>query len=249
MCEQKKATLFGKASALYERLFFEDCLDIDGEAYYEETTIVNDAGQYVLLRSMDAPSHVRLCRISRYYEKIEDETELRNALDDIKKQRSRTAKGKKLCRLLLDIVIALAAIAAILGNAWFICNDGMNTQKHELVCYGLLAACFCMVNHHIRPIRSPVRLLLFIVGFAALYTAFVCLLNNWWTYLDVNSYISFDSASTRYWPYSNILETDILYNVGIGAFRYWIVFFAAMLGLLVDTVVIRWLAALRRRVR
>lgn len=54
---------------------------------------------------------------------------------------------------------------------------------------------------------------------------------------DTRFYWNFQNG--WYWPFSAVLKSDIKYSIGIGKYRYWLVFFAAEIGLLVEMVSMR----------
>ena len=67
----------------------------------------------------------------------------------------------------------------------------------------------------------------------------VFLLNNWWRYLYENTRFYWNFQNGWYWPFSAILKSDIKYSIGIGKYRYWLSFFAAEIGLLVEMAFMR----------
>lgn len=60
-----------------------------------------------------------------------------------------------------------------------------------------------------------------------------------WRYLYENTRFYWNFQNGWYWPFSAVLKSDIKYSIGIGKYRYWLVFFAAEIGLLVEMVFMR----------
>ena len=59
------------------------------------------------------------------------------------------------------------------------------------------------------------------------------------TYLYENTRFYWNFQNGWYWPFIAVLKSDIKYSIGIGKYRYWIAFFAAEIGLLIELAFIR----------
>lgn len=103
----------------------------------------------------------------------------------------------------------------------------------------MLAVCICVLYNRFCTRKSPALLACLSFGFAILFTFLVFLLNNWWRYLYENTRFYWNFQNGWYWPFSAVLKSDIKYSIGIGKYRYWLVFFAAEIGLLVEMVSMR----------
>lgn len=112
-------------------------------------------------------------------------------------------------------------------------------NKHEMICYSMLAVCICVLYNRFCTRKSSALLACLSFGFAILFTFLVFLLNNWWRYLYENTRFYWNFQNGWYWPFSAVLKSDIKYSIGIGKYRYWLVFFAAEIGLLVEMVSMR----------
>lgn len=221
--------------AFFADMLSKDYIEIDKKTYCEEATVENDGENYVLLRNVAAPSDIQIRRVCEYYEAVDNEAELRSALEKFKLQRQRANKASKQRRLAFDITIFALTVVTIVWNSWIIRHWGRSEFAHELICYGLLAASLCTVNHHLPTRKSLAILFITALGLAMIFTAAVFFLNNWWHYLYENTRFYWNFTDGWYWPYSAALKSDIQYSVGIGKFRYWIVLFTALAGLLADT--------------
>lgn len=228
-------------------MFSKDSIEIGEKLYCEEASVENDGEHYVLLRNANDPSDTQIRRVCEYYEAVEDEAELRSAAEKFKSQKRRANKTSKQRRLAFDITIFVLTAAAIIGNSWLIRHWGYSEFAHELICYGLLAASLCTVNHHLPTRKSLATLSITVLGLAMIFTAAVFFLNNWWHYLYENTRFYWNFTDGWYWPYSAALKSDIQYSVGIGKFRYWIVFFIALAGLLADTALISFLRSVSKK--
>lgn len=230
-----------KLAAFWAMMFPKNFIEIGEKTYCEEAAVENDGEDYVLLRNVASPSDIQIRRVCEYYEAIDNEAELRSALEKFKLQRQRANKASKQRRLAFDITIFVLTAVAIVGNSWLIRHWEYSEFAHELICYGLLAASLCTVNHHLPKRKSLATLYITVFTLAVMFTASVFFLNNWWHYLYENTRFYWNFTDGWYWPYSAALRSDIRYSVGIGKFRYWIVFFTALAGLFADTAFLRFL--------
>lgn len=231
-----------KLAAFLAIMFPKKLIEIGEKTYCEEATVENDGEDYVLLRNVATPSDIQIRRVCEYYEVVENEVELRSALEKFSLQRQRANKASKQRRLAFDITIFVLTAVAIVGNSWLIRHWGYSEFAHELICYGLLAASFCTVNHHLPTKKSLASLSITVLALAVVFTVSVFFLNNWWHYLYENTRFYWSFTDGWYWPYSAALKSDIQYSVGIGKFRYWIVFSAALVGLFADVFFVRWIS-------
>ena len=229
---QKLASFLWDASS-------KELVKIGEDEYYEERIIERDDKRYVLLRSVADPTAALVRRICEYYETIEDETELQGTLKEFKIQCDLTKRKSKNRCLAFIIAVVILTVAAIVGNSWLIRNWESSVFEHELICYCLIAVCVCMVNNRVCKRKSITASVLFTSGFAIVFSILVFLLNNWWRYLYENTRFYWNFQNGWYWPFSAVLKSDIKYSIGIGKYRYWLVFFAAEIGLLVEMVSMR----------
>lgn len=193
----------------------------------------------MLLRSVADPTAALVRRICEYYETIEDETELQGTLKEFKLQCDLTKRKSKNRCLAFIIAVVILTVAAIVGNSWLIRNWESSVFEHELICYCLIAVCVCMVNNRVCKRKSITASVLFTSGFAIVFSILVFLLNNWWRYLYENTRFYWNFQNGWYWPFIAVLKSDIKYSIGIGKYRYWIAFFAAEIGLLIELAFIR----------
>lgn len=233
--------------SFFADVFSKDYIEIDEETYCEEATVENDGEDYVLLRNVAAPSDIQIRRVCEYCEAVDNEAELRSALEKFKLQRQRANKAYRQRRLAFDITIFALTVVAIVGNSWIIRRWEHSEFAHELICYGLLAASLCIVNHHLPTRKSLATFSITALGLAMIFTAAVFFLNNWWHYLHENTRFYRNCSDGWYWPYSAVLKSDIQYSVGIGKFRYWIVFFTALVGLFADTAFMSFLRRVMKK--
>lgn len=91
--------------SFFADVFSKDYIEIDEETYCEEATVENDGEDYVLLRNVAAPSDIQIRRVCEYYEAVDNEAELRSALEKFKLQRQRANKAYRQRRLAFDITI------------------------------------------------------------------------------------------------------------------------------------------------
>lgn len=225
-----------KLAAFFTTLFPEDYIEIDGDTYHAEDSVENDDESYVLLRNVADPSDTQIRRVYQCYELVEDEAELQNVLHRLEAQKARVKAVSKGRHLAFDIAILVLTVAAIAGNSWLVRYREISVFAHELICYGLLALSFCALNHRLPARKSFATSVLVAFGFAIVFTSFVFLLNNWWRYLHMNTMFYWKYPNSWYCSYGSLLESDFQYKLGIGRFRYWIVFFSAFVGILVDTI-------------
>lgn len=235
-----------KLAAFLAMMFPKNFIEIDEKTYCEEAAVENDGEDYVLLRNVDAPSDIQIRRVCEYYEAVDDEAELRSALEKFKLQRQRANKASKQRRLAIDIMIFALTVAAIIGKSWLVIHWETSIFGHEFVCYGLLAVSFCTINHRIPTKEAFTTSLWAALGLAIVFTVCVFLLNNWWRYLYENATLYWGYSNGWYWTYREILESDLKYNIGVGRFRYLLVFLAATSGLFADTAFVRWLKKLQK---
>lgn len=95
------------------------------------------------------------------------------------------------------------------------------------------------LNNRVCKRKSITASVLFTSGFAIVFSILVFLLNNWWRYLYENTRFYWNFQNGWYWPFIAVLKSDIKYSIGIGKYRYWIAFFAAEIGLLIELAFIR----------
>lgn len=232
-------TVRQKAAVFAEGRASEEFVKIGEDTYCEESIIERDGRRYVLLRSIEDPSVLQIRRICEYYETVEDEMELRYAVKEFKQQQALTKKKSRSRCFAFDIAVFTLTTMAIIGNSWFIRYFETSVFEHEMICYSMLAVCICVLYNRFCTRKSPALLACLSFGFAILFTFLVFLLNNWWRYLYENARFYWNFQNGWYWPFSAVLKSDIKYSIGIGKYRYWLVFFAAEIGLLVEMVSMR----------
>lgn len=228
-----------KIAAFVNGASSKEIVKIGEDTYCEESIIEHDDKRYVLLQSIEDPSVLQIRRICEYYETVEDEMELRYALNEFKQQQAFSKKRSRNRRFAFDIVVFALAALAIIGNSWFIRHFETSVLEHEMICYSLLAICVCVLYSRFCTRKTSALLACMSFGFAILFTFLVFLLNNWWRYLYENTRFYWNFQNGWYWPFSAVLKSDIKYSIGIGKYRYWLVFFAAEIGLLVEMAFMR----------
>lgn len=228
-----------KIAAFVNSISPKELVEIGEDTYYEESIIERDGRKYVLLRSIEDPSAIQVRRICEYYETVEDETELRYAVKELMGQQAFTKKRSRNRRFVFDIAMFVLTAVAIMGNSWFIRYYEASVFEHEMICYSLLAVCVCIIYNRACMTKPSAVSACLSFGFAILFTLLVFLLNNWWRYLYENTRFYWNFQNGWYWPFSAILKSDIKYSIGIGKYRYWLSFFAAEIGLLVEMAFMR----------
>lgn len=232
--------MFEKIAALFTEAFAKNFMKIGEDIYREEASVENNGEHYALLQNTNDPSDIQIRRVCEYYEAIEDKAELQSTVEKFKLQIQRANKAATRRRLAIDIMIFALTIAAIIGKSWLVIHRETSIFGHEFVCYGLLAVSFCTIYHRIPTKEAFTTSLWAALGLAIVFTVCVFLLNNWWRYLYKNETLYWGYLNDRYWTYREILESDLKYNIGIGRFRYLLVFLAAASGLLADSAFRRW---------
>lgn len=241
-------TLRQRMTRLLTASFTPDFVKIGDNFYLEDAAIEYDGEDYVLLRNTNDPSDVQIRRVYEYFEAVEDETKLRGALSEFETKEQLEWKVLKRSWWAFDIVIYVLTVAVIVGNSWFITHCGTTIFAHEMVCYALLGLSFCAINHHYLSEKDSLsKVSITVFGLATAFTFFVFLLNNWWHYLYENTRFFWNLPDGWYWSYSAALKSDIRYNIGIGKFRYLLVFLASGIGLAFDTFFARSRLSLRLR--
>lgn len=219
-------------------------VEIDGVQYREQSEVEVDGQRYVLLCDMHDSSNIVIRRLCEYYDPLENSAEFESILSIFRAQQISKRKTSERRRIFLEILFFAITILTLAAYTLFVYDCHYQTFKNELLCYCLLAACFCIVNHkvHCKSTSATVVTSLFLaIGF----TVSVFLLNNLWRYIYENArfYWGHPEDKAFYWSYLNVLKSDFLYTVGIGRFRYWLVFLASSVGLFADSAVVN---ALRR---
>lgn len=220
-------------------------VEIDGVQYREQSEVVVDGQRYVLLTDIHEPSNIVIRRLCEYYDSLESRSEFENILSIFHAQQ--VSKRKAFERRSIFLEISLFAITALTLVAYtlFVYDCHYQAFKNELLCYCLLAVCFCVVNHKIL-CKSASAAFVTSILLALGFTASVFLLNNLWRYIYENTRFYWGRSGDKafYWPYLSVLKSDFLYTIGIGRFRYWLVFLASSVGLYTESAVVN---AFRRK--
>lgn len=214
-------------------------LEIDGTQYCEQSNVEVDGQRYVLLCDSHDSSNFMIRRLCEYYDPLESEEEFKTILNIFRTQQATKQKNLRRRRIIFYIVSFTITVLTLGAYTLFVYNYDHQVFKNELLCYCLLAGCFCIVNHNIRH-KSTSMAIISSILFAVAFTVSVFLLNNLWRYIYENVRFCWGrpNGNAFYWPYLSVLKSDFLYTVGIGRFRYWIVFLVSSAGILTDTFIL-----------
>ena len=235
-----------KISAMRGTAITTSCdVEIDGVQYREQSEVVVDGQRYVLLTDIHEPSNIVIRRLCEYYDPLESRSEFENILSIFHAQQASKRKASERRSIFLEISLFALTILILASYTLFVYDCHYQTFKNELLCYCLLAVCFCVVNHKIL-CKSTSAAFVTSILLALGFTASVFLLNNLWRYIYENTrfYWGRPEEKAFYWPYLSVLKSDFLYTIGIGRFRYWLVFLASSVGLYTESAVVN---AFRRK--
>lgn len=214
-------------------------VEIDGVQYREQSEVVVDGQRYVLLTDIHEPSNIVIRRLCEYYDPLESRSEFENILSIFHAQQVSKRKASERRSIFLEIALFAITILTLVAYTLFVYDCHYQAFKNELLCYCLLAVCFCVVNHKIL-CKSASAAFVTSILLALGFTASVFLLNNLWRYIYENTRFYWGRFEDKafYWPYLSVLKSDFLYTIGIGRFRYWLVFLASSVGLYTESAVV-----------
>lgn len=211
--------------------------------YYEIGHFEYKGNKYAALIRGNDRNNIVLQRVVKegdkeYLDPLENKEEFFSAFNQFLTVTS-TRKRKTSRRLTL--VILAATVAAFSIYTWYVFSYTCDAVIAEMFSFCLLLALFLCICHFPASPGFSMKCITHIAVLSLAYTAIVLVLNNLWRYIKWNVWILGPhflhlKTSGKYWPYFQVLVSDFNYRIGIGAYRYWIVFFIAAIALTIKYV-------------
>lgn len=226
---------------LIDKLFkSKECGEQD---YYEIGHFEYKGNKYAALIRGNDRNNIVLQRVVKegdkeYLDPLENKEEFFSAFNQFLTVTS-TRKRKTSRRLTL--VILAATVAAFSIYTWYVFSYTCGAVIAEMFSFCLLLALFLCICRFPASPGFSMKCITYTAVLSLAYTAIVFVLNNLWRYIDWNVRILGPhflhlKTSGKYWPYSQVLISDFNYRIGIGAYRYWFVFFIAAIALTIKYV-------------